>query len=677
MSRVYDQVPRHSFYWLLCAVLLAALPHLLASGVWLRVLLVAVLGYRWWIHIGRGHMLNKWWRTLLLLGALVGVSYEHGNIFGVEPSTQLLVAAFLLKTLEMYRLRDAYVLLILGYFVAATTFLFYQGPLAALYVLLVLWLLTAALVGINVPTRNWPAKHHGRISGLIMLLGLPVMLMLFVLVPRFGPLWAIPSPTGQAKTGMSATMRLGDISALSESTELAFRVEFFTTPPTQQELYWRGLILSEFDGRTWSVGQSELTYYPSQHVMPEWWRTLQQTRAEGYEYRVLLESTGETWLYALSHSITDTQHIGVSEAGILTARQPLYERFNYHVRSYPEAPILGSLNERDRARYLRLPPVTEPKTRALAQQLREQHYADAAFVAAALQWYTDAEFTYTHQPPTLGKHANDEFLFGERRGFCEHFASSFAFLMRAGGVPARVVVGYQGGEWNPRSQHLSVYQYQAHAWVEVWLANRGWMRVDPTATVAPHRVEQERTAAASSSSAARTLWYGNRWVNTLRKQLDWMEFSWQRWVLNYNEEAQSKWLRQWFGDVSPAKLGVFMLLFGAVLMLPVIIWALLADKKAPASPLQREFHWLRGIIAKRGGASLAESKHWSAQQLAEHGRTCWPGYDNHFKHWAEEMDAALYGGAEQEQTLLRLKRLKVHFKKLPRQRGNNAKSDAL
>lgn len=665
MARVYDHMPRHSFYWLLTAVVLAVLPHLLHAPWWLRALAIALVLYRWSLHLGRGKMPSKLARTALLLAFTAGVWQQHGTLFGVEPSTQLLVGAFLLKTLEMFRRRDAYVLLVLGYFVTATLLLFYQGPFAALYALLALWAFTAAFIGVNVPVQDEKAWQHGRTSASIMLQSIPMMLLLFVLVPRFGPLWAIPSPTGQAVTGMSDSLTLGDISALSESTELAFRVEFANERPTQQELYWRGVVLSEFDGHTWAASRRARTFFRQQHAMPVWWQHLSRLENPTYQYRIQLESTHNTWLFALAQSVSSDSDVGATQAGTLALQKPLYERFRYTVKSYPTELLPTSLSERERRRYLHLPPVLNPRTQALANTLRQEYFVDAEFVQGALRWFQGQPFTYTHQPPAVGEHANDDFLFTTQRGFCEHFASSFALLMRAGGVPARVVVGYQGGEWNPRSQHLSVYQYQAHAWVEVWLAERGWVLVDPTATFAPDRVEQERTVVEASSGGARHAWYGNQFVKALRTQLDWLEFSWQRWVLDYDEQQQGERLRNWLGEVTLSKLAWALLVLGSLLLLPTLLWALWMGRAPTVPPLQREFHWLRRHVARRGGVSLAISERWSANQLAEYGARCWPRAETDFVMWAQAMEMALYAGDDRQKNVALLRRLRRRFMQLP------------
>lgn len=666
MTKVLYQVPRHSFYWLLLAALLAALPHALNSGWWLKLMLPLVLLMRWRLHLGRGKMPNKWVRTLLMAAVLALVWRENGHVFSTEASTQLLVGAFLLKLLEMHRQRDAYVLLVLGYFVAATVFLFYQGPVAALYVLLLLWFLTAALVGINVPTIDWSWRSHGRTSAAILLQSVPVMVVLFIFVPRFGPLWAIPSHDGKAKTGMTDTLTLGTISELSESTELAFRVEFYNTAPAQKDLYWRGLVLSEFDGRTWHQGQrrNARVLLPRGQTMPQWWQQLQQHSGEAeHHYRVMLEASGQRWLYALRHSISQTDRVGGTFGGTLATTRELNERFSYELKSYPSDIISEPLSSEHRAYYLALPALVEPQARRLAAQLKARYSAPKDRVEGALAWFRSEPFYYTLTPPKASDNANDDFLFNTQRGFCEHYASAFAFIMRAADIPARIVVGYQGGEWNPRSQHLSVYQYHAHAWVEVWLDEQGWVRVDPTATVAPERIEKERSVAEASDSRAHALWYGNRLILNLRAQLDWMEFNWQRWVLNYDEQQQDSFLKGMLGEVTPMKLAYGMLILVLLLLVPAMLWTYWMTRGPVLTPVQQEFLWMRRWLRRKASVPLAATQTATATQLAQHGAQCWPQEAAAFKRWALLMEQVLY--AEHEAAPL-IKAIQLQRKKLRR-----------
>lgn len=667
MAKSQYQVPRHSFYWLLAAALFSAIPHAMNGGLWLQVMLPLVLIVRWRLHLGRGNMPNKWLRTLFMAAVVAMVWRENGHLFSTEASTQLLVGAFLLKLLEMQRQRDAYVFLVLGYFVAATVFLFYQGPFAALYVLLVLWLLTAALVGINVPTLHWSARSHGRASGVILLQSIPVMIALFIFVPRFGPLWAIPSADGKAKTGMSDTLSPGNISELSESTELAFRVEFFNHAPEQRDLYWRGLVLTEFDGRTWHQGRWRNTpvQLPSRHAMPTWWQQLGSLPSElGYQYRIMLEPSGQRWLYGLANSITDTRAIGATLGATLATPRELNERFVYELLSYPEVILDEQLDEEQAEYYVRLPPLIDPQTRQLAAQLSARYPNTEALVEGALAWFRSEPFHYTLRPPTTGKNTHDEFLFSTQRGFCEHYASAFAFLMRAAGVPSRIVVGYQGGEWNARSGHLSVYQYHAHAWVEVWSVEKGWVRVDPTATVAPERIEKERTVSDASGSRAHALWYGNRLVLSLRSQLDWMEFHWQRWVLNYDEQQQGQFLKKLLGEVTPMKLAYSLLVFAFALLLPAMFWTYWITRKPPLTPIQREFHWLRGLLRRKAEISFEETKMASTAQLVALGIKQWPEQTEVFEHWGELMEQMLYAEEESPTLLAQLQDERKRLRRL-------------
>lgn len=672
MANVSYQVPRHSFYWLLLAALFAVLPHAFYGGLWLKVLLPLVLLWRCRIHVGRAEMPNKWLRFLLMAVVLALVWRENGHFFGTEASSQLLVGAFLLKLLEMQRQRDAYVFLVLGYFVAATVFLFYQGPFTAFYVLLLLWLLTAALVGVNVPTLSWSGRSHGRSSAVILLQSIPIMVVLFIFVPRFGPLWAIPSSEGKAKTGMTDSLTLGAISELSESTELAFRVEFEEARPPQSALYWRGLVLSEFDGRQWRQPHriKHRLLLPERQSMPVWWQQLTQREvAAQYTYRVLLEPTGESWLYGLSHSASQTPQVGLAFGDTLARARPVDERFVYEAQRAKPKEVPEALTEKQRDHYVHLPPLVEPKTRQLAAQLMARHSTADALVEGALQWFLEEPFSYTLTPPRTGEHPNDDFLFGTQSGFCEHFASAFAVLMRAAKVPARVVVGYQGGEWNPRSQHLSVYQYHAHAWVEVWLPERGWVRVDPTATVAPERIEQARTAAQSSNSAVRAMWYGNRLISSLRAQLDWIEFNWQRWVLNYDESQQNRFLSGLLGHITPAKLAYSLAVLVFILLLPVLVWTFWQTRGPQRTHYQEEFHWLRLLLHRKARVPMEATAHLSPQQLANMASLYWPEAAHEFEQWAAAMVPWLYAPEAPPSVPEDLKRIRKTLAKLPKSKA--------
>ena len=611
MTRVY-QVPHQAFGWLVGGTLLASLPHLWSGPVWLQLSLPLLLGWRVLAHRGRLSLPGRNVRVLLLLGAVLGTFYSHGTILGPEAGTCLLVAAFGLKMLETFRFRDARVVVVLGYFVLATAFLFGQGPLLSLYVIAVMMMLTAALIGLHHPRGVGNAWRHLRLAAVMMFQALPLMVVLFVLVPRIEPLWSLQMDEPDARTGMSDSVSPGDIGRLSESDEVAFRVSFEQGVPEYRERYWRGLVLSRFDGRTWSradnaaVDVIDYDWFPREPE-PPWLHRLREARqGEEYSYQVILERTGRPWLFALSVPFTDgeNRNIGMTRDMRLTHQGDVNQRLAYNVRSYPRAARAMDLDERERELNLRLPGDGNPQARERARALRAQAESDHAFAEAVLRWFNEEEFHYTLSPSRLGDEHIDEFLFSTRRGFCEHYASAYAFLMRAAGIPARLVGGYQGGEMNPLGNYMRIHQYDAHAWVEIWLEPAGWVRVDPTAAVAPERIEFGLERALDERGEGRgaagvfSRWRENPVLRGLGDFTDYVQFAWQNWILAYDRRDQLALFEQWFGGTSPWRVAVALGIMLGIIVLPLALWILV--RRPRYGPLQREYHRVVRWLARRG-----------------------------------------------------------------------------
>src|SRR5207247_709262 len=318
-----------------------------------------------------------------------------------------------------------------------------------------------------------------------------VMLLLFFLFPRVqGPLWGMPQDAYSGVTGLSETMSPGSISSLSLSDAIAFRVKFETGPPSRAQLYWRGPVLSDFDGLAWRVGLPQL-------------RRNMSIEATGspVDYEVTLEPHNRNWMFALEMPARLPPSARLTSEYLVISLTPIRSRIRYEMRSFPKFQAASGANPEDLALALRLPRGVNPRSLALAREWRESLADNSAIVRRAIEFFRGSRFEYTLQPPALGQNSVDEFLFDTKQGFCEHFASSFVFLMRAAGVPARVVTGYQGGDTNPVDGYMVVRQADAHAWAEVWLAENGWTRVDPTAAAVPVRIELGITAARPSGAA--------------------------------------------------------------------------------------------------------------------------------------------------------------------------------
>lgn len=650
--RVY-QVPIHTRLWLVLTVIACSLPQLLRGPGWQTVLLVLVVAVRVLTDKQRMRLPGKVVRGGLMV-AVVGLTwYSFGRIYGPEAGVALLVSLFALKYLEVVRQRDAYVVIVLGYFVCATALLFDRGPGMFGYVLLCLLFLTVCLVGINHSDTGAKATGHLRRATVLTLQAVPVMLVLFVLVPRVAPLWNMQVDSGKARTGMSDSMAPGEISELSRSSKLAFRVAFDGEMPAPKDRYWRGLTLSHFDGRTWQQaiarGVDKRAYLaePGRPV-PQWYENLiAAERGQGYRYQIIMEPTQRQWLFAMKVPLVEQGEASLAKDMRLVATKPVSDRMGYTVTSYPRLSDAIRLDPAERELMLSLPAATVGrKARGLAQQWRLESYSSEEVVKRALDHFREQPFHYTLRPPPLPVDPVDEFLFITRRGFCEHYASSFTFLMRAAGIPARVVVGYQGGEPNALGSHLLVRQYDAHAWSEVWIEGQGWIRVDPTAAVSPERIDAGlRAALAGSEEDSEVVsdlqgFTGSGVMGTLRQWADYVDYQWQTQVLGYNSQSQLQLLRQILGSASPLRIAL-ALLGGITLLLGLYMLILLRqDRGYQQSPMEREFWRLHQQVAQRMGGALDPGL--TPVQLAATIAQRWPAASEAARRWALQYQQALY-----------------------------------
>ena len=567
MSQV-QLIPRISLIWLLVAQVLVIVPHLAHLPYWIIGLWLGCGLWRVQIFRMRAGYPNAWLKALLLIGVAAGVLLSRGSLVGLDAGAVLLVATFILKVLEVRTRRDALVLIFLGFFVVVTSYLFDDSLVAGIYTLLPVTALLAALIGLQQSAfaeRPWATL---RLSASLLLQALPLMLLLFVLFPRLGPLWSLPQPGKSATVGLAESMSPGDIANLSRSTELAFRASFKAKPPEHAKQYWRALTLEHFDGRRWS--QTE----PSQLAMPPAW----QNRGESLAYSIVMQPSGQKWLFALDVGQTNLNGARLLGDFRLQGQSPIEQSLLYELESWPQAvrevePPASTLK-----RNLQLP-AGNPRTRAWAQQLRKDYPQPDALVRAVLAHFNQQPYFYTLKPPTLAEDTVDGFLFDSRRGFCAHYAGAMTFTLRAAGIPTRVVAGYQGGEFNAAGNYVSVHQFDAHAWVEYWQQGIGWRTVDPTFEVAPERIEQglEQALAGEGSfledSPFSPLRYRNLgWLNQLRQSWDNLNYSWQRWVLGYQSSQQVELIQRWFSGLQAERIGVALVGGGALLLGLLALW---------------------------------------------------------------------------------------------------------
>jgi transglutaminase-like putative cysteine protease len=435
------------------------------------------------------------------------------------------------------------------------------------------------------------------------------MLVMFIVMPRMGSLWAVPQPKS-ATTGVSDSMSPGDMTRLGRSGDVAFRVEFDGPIPEQSQLYWRGLVFSGFDGRRWDQqgpwGYNDGKFLQWSDETLEDWNKVIVRHGEPLAYQITLEATNSPWLFALSTPVPQSSTIALSRDFRLVNREPVTSKLQYSVNSWLNNQLEPERLPGWRSKLeLAIPAGFNPRTMAVAQQWRQETPDTLALINRLLALY-NREFIYTLRPPVLGKHTVDEFLWGTKKGFCEFFASSFVFFMRAAGVPARVVVGYQGGERHPTKNYLLVHQYDAHAWAEVWIQGRGWLRVDPTAAVAPERIEmnfadlfgeQDDFLAESPFSLERLRHID--WLNTLRLKLDSLDYAWAKWVLGY-DNRQNDFLIGLLGSISPRRIALFLLVAGGIALLPVFIMLYLSREKNTRDQLDRLFLQFCSRLEKMG-----------------------------------------------------------------------------
>ena len=494
--------------------------------------------------------LSKWLKMGLVGLALVAIYLSYGSFIGVEAGTAALTVFLFGKSLELKNKRDLIIFFNFALFVSASLFLYSQSIWMAL---MVVCCLVSCLFGLyriqttefkQVPQQILSAARHD-IGHIFKFIGLavPFFIILFLFFPRFPPLWHVPIASDQGVTGISDRMSPGDIAELSQSSALAFRIiADLKQLPAQHELYWRAMVLDEYDGTTWTSHVSNQYSFQINR---------QNLDSQGIRYQYLAADQRQKWVTGLEKTIPLERRLNLHQDYSITPNrlvqrnQPISllwvgQDFNN---------VNLELNDVQKKRYTLYPQHLDHKAQALAKRLFDQSQSDSnRYVENVIQWYQQQQFKYSLQPGRLGNHRVDEFLFKSKEGFCEHYASSFVMLMRYVGIPARVVVGYQGGQAAPDEQSWEVRQLDAHAWTEVFL-NQQWIRVDPTSIIAPQRLDLGMQNYLSNDQSA----FGDEQFSNFKyqqfsalKQLriwsDYASFQWQDKVVGFDSERQKKWM---------------------------------------------------------------------------------------------------------------------------------------
>ncbi len=521
--------------WTGAIVVGASLPHWLALAGWTLALLGGAVSWRLAVALYGWPMAPRFVRLPLALISFCGVLFQYRTLNGSEAGTALLVVMVALKFLESGSQRDQLVLILISYFMMFASVLTERGPLAATYLVALVWVTTVALLQLGRRGPLLPVRATAVLAGRLLLYSVPVMVVLFVLFPRLpGPLWALPGSTSSGASGLSDTMSPGDITNLGLSDEIAFRAEFITRPPPAGALYWRGPTLTHFNGRTWSMQQGARRGERVTDTI--------EYRGEPTRYRVMLEPNGRNWAFALDMPESWSRDRGLRmgsdyQLGTFFAAQRT-RVLDYDVTSYVDYSAREPLTPGEIAMFTNLPEGSNPRTRALAASWIADGPSATTVIGRAMNYLRSQPFQYTLTPPALGADAVDEFLFETREGFCEHYASALTVLLRAAGLPARVVMGYQGGELNSIGSYYMIRESDAHAWTEVWLEDQGWVRVDGVAAVAPDRVAigSGRWSGSARTAVDRVLNLG--WLRRSVLLWDAVNTRWHAWVVGYGPELQ-------------------------------------------------------------------------------------------------------------------------------------------
>ncbi|MGR9051365.1 MAG: transglutaminase TgpA family protein [Gammaproteobacteria bacterium] len=581
-------------FFLLLSIGLIALPHAYHIATPLFAFFNLLLVWRF-LGIWQPRILpGKFTIFIVTLVGLFLLYSQHQGILGRTPGTSLFITALGLKLLEIKEERDLYLIVYLAFIVAASQFLFEQNVLMAVYTLFVCSVLLATLVSINgLKIGNAPAM---KTSAVIIAQALPIAVALFVLFPRVeAPRWMLFKDKSQARTGLKDSMEPGSISELGFSDELVFRVKFDGSIPPNNQRYWRGPVLTHTDGKRWI--QTKGMFYQRYQDKVEY-------LGAPYRYTLMMEPQNKNWVFALDIPERFSKELSINANYQLVTDKDPDKRAEYRVVSYPSYNT-GYITRTEYKESLQLPGPPSQRIVDLVRQLQGFELPPDLFIGAVMRHFRQENFRYTLMPPLMKENPIETFLFDARAGFCGHYASAFVYLMRVAGIPARVVTGYQGGEINKIGEFLEVRQANAHAWAEVWLENKGWARIDPTSAIAPERVEKNIDIAEQIASgnitfvdidaeSAKSL----DWLKEARQLWGSMDYSWNRWVINYNPTNQSSFLASL--GIETVRQMVYWLIGIMALIAACLSWMLLRNRPRTSDKLIAHYQRFCAKAAKAG-----------------------------------------------------------------------------
>ncbi len=606
---------RRGILWVVATLFISMLPQLLSMPSHLVPITLLPIVWRLLAEFRNWKPMPMIVRVTATAFAVAALVSTYGGLMGRRAAVSMLVLMLSLKLLETFRIRDARVVASLSLFLCGTQFLFSQGIPMIFYIIACLLSSLIALMYLHrseayamlgkAPETNRKLITELGFGAGLMALALPIGMVFFLLFPRWGsPLWGLPEDALDARSGLSDSMSPGSIQSLFMDDSPAFRAQFEGGMPRNSDLYWRGPVFTEFDGNSWKVS------YLSRNLRAD---TRPDYKTAPFRYVVQMEPTEQKWLFALDYPALVPRKAKLTMDYQLITFRPVTSLREYVMASDPnflDSPVLKQTLLREA---LELPEGFNPRTAEMMAAWRTEAKSDSEIIRRALQHFNRQQFRYTLNPPLLSQHTVDEFLFDTREGFCEHYASAFTVMMRMAGIPARVVTGYQGGFYNNIGSYVLVRQSDAHAWSEVWVKGSGWTRIDPTAAVAPERVEQ----GAVNSLDQRRYMLDFQWLRSARNTFDLFQRGWNNWVVTFGSDRQSR-LFSFFGwdMLGPVKLIFAMiaiiLVIGAIIfmLVPLLLKFRSSKKSDPFVQLWKKF------IRKLDKAGFVSHPSMAAMELA-------------------------------------------------------------
>ncbi|CAH0990354.1 Protein-glutamine gamma-glutamyltransferase [Sinobacterium norvegicum] len=660
----FNSVQRKSIFMLLCCHVFLLIAFYQQQPLMVYGVAAVAVFWRYFVAIGRWFLPGFWLRlvfVVLAIAAVINANFRWGSL---DQFIMLLLFALSFKLLETKHRRDAHVYIFISFLVIASRLLYDQHFLTVLYCLLTLWLLLTTLVTLNVNNQQVSLTlFSAKKSAAIALQALPVMMVFYLIIPRIPPLWSIPNLSSQQTSGLGDTIDSATMSLLGQSSDVAFRIDFSVQVPKRSDRYWRGMVLEDFDGRRWTINKN------LHRVLPKGGVT--KTTTEKSLYRVTIEPTFQPYIYAQRGSFSSTATIKQSSAKLLFRDSDISQRFAYDVTP-PGVEADAAKEFSDILLANRQLPSNNPRTIDYGRQLAERYAGQTGnIVQHIVDKFNREDYYYTLQAPEVNTdHSVDRFLFDSRQGYCSHYAGAFVLLMRAAGVPARVVGGYQGGELNSDGT-LVVRQYDAHAWAEIWQQDRGWVRVDPTAAIAPERVSQgamemlrQRNEFLAGGLSEVIGLANSNWFRQLDRQYDAFNHRWNTWILNFDGQQQVRILEKLLGEINPLRIVLFILFAIVLATLLALLPAILRYR--PAGKTQRaqsHFDRLLRLMSWLGQPILpAEGEYDYCCRMALE----FPSLRLHFISFADSYQRCIYGQQDSELVVVntQLKQLRYAMVKL-------------